>query len=236
MEILAVNISYIIKNNNISNWDSLISLLDPSLQIKIGRFRKFEDQLRTLYGELLIRIYAADRWNLSSTEVVRKVNAYGKPSFVEHPMYHYNITHSGHWVVGAFDNYPIGIDVETIAPIESSIAYHFFAKSEVEMLSLQNEKNRQTLFYHLWTLKESYIKAEGLGISIPLNSFAFDISEHKEIQLYLSNKIISKWHFKQYNIDPDYALSVCGNHTYFPTQIEIISWNELIDRFQATLG
>lgn len=73
----------------------------------------------------------------------------------------------------------VGADVEDAMRDRRTVdvADRFFAKSEVEALralpeSLQNER-----FFAYWTLKESYIKARGMGLAIPLDGFAFSIED-----------------------------------------------------------
>ncbi|GIP42631.1 hypothetical protein J45TS6_10900 [Paenibacillus sp. J45TS6] len=211
------------------DWMRIIPLMNPQLRAKIQKFRQPEDQLRTLCGELLLQRYALERWGIPPSGLVKKYNAYGKPELAEYRSCHYNISHSGDWVVAAFDYNPVGIDIESAAnPIEISIAERFFSPTEVSLLQEQNEEQQQSLFYDLWTLKESYIKAEGAGLSIPLDSFSFEFQEHNKIKFYRSGKPDTSWDFKQYRIDPGYALAVCGRDPVFPEKIETIRWDKLI--------
>lgn len=233
MDIIAININQI--HEDTSLWGKFIPLMDPVLQTKIHKFRNSDDQLRTLCGEMLVHIYGSEHWKLSAFELTRKVNSYGKPEFTKFSKYQYNISHSGCWVVAAFDDNPIGIDIEGIIPIDLQIADQFFAVSEAKTLHMQEEERKLRFFYHLWTLKESYIKAKGEGLSIPLNSFAFELSEHGDIYLHPESESDSSWYFRQYSLDPSYALAVCGKKPQFPDQIEVIEWNEFTHRFQAAL-
>ncbi|WIV17767.1 4'-phosphopantetheinyl transferase superfamily protein [Paenibacillus polygoni] len=220
------------------DWMRIIPLMNSQLQAKIQKFRQPEDQLRTLCGELLLQRYALERWRIPPSGLVKKYNAYGKPELAEYPSCHYNISHSGDWVVAAFDYNPVGIDIETAAnPIEISIAERFFSPTEVSLLQEQNEEQQQSLFYSLWTLKESYIKAEGSGLSIPLDSFSFEFREQNQehnneesnnVELYRSDTLDTSWYFKQYRIDPGYALAVCGREPDFPKQVEAVRWDTLI--------
>lgn len=214
-------------------WMRVLPLMNSQLQTKIQKFRQPEDQLRTLCGELLLQGYALEQWGIPHASLVKKYNAYGKPELAEHPSCHYNISHSGDWVVAVFDNQPVGIDIEHLSPIEMSIAERFFSPSEVSLLLEQkNVEQQQSLFYDLWTLKESYIKAEGKGLSIPLDSFSFDFREQNQednkIEFYRLGKPDTSWYFKQYMIDPGYALAVCGRGPVFPMQVEDIPWDKLI--------
>lgn len=66
------------------------------------------------------------------------------------------------------------------------------------------------MFCKIWTLKESYLKCIGKGLTIPLNSFSFEL--HKdEILLYKDNVRISDFFFMNKKIDNDHYLSVCVN-------------------------
>jgi 4'-phosphopantetheinyl transferase len=67
----------------------------------------------------------------------------------------------------------IGLDVEDLsrgAPIE--LAKSFFAEREAQALENVPPEDRAARFLTYWTLKEAYIKARGLGLSLPLDQFA----------------------------------------------------------------
>ena len=89
----------------------------------------------------------------------------------------WNLAHTdGLVVLLVADGCTVGVDVEDAvhrrAPLD--VAEHQFAASEVaELRSLPPERQPRR-FFDYWTLKESYIKARGMGLAIPLSDFAFD--------------------------------------------------------------
>ncbi|PFZ10495.1 phosphopantetheine-protein transferase [Bacillus pseudomycoides] len=135
------------------------------------KFNYREDAQRTLLGEILIR-YALCKLNYKKNyEFTFCYNKYGKPYLENFPNIHFNISHSGKYVVCAIDKSPVGIDVETINPIDLTIVNSYFSKLEKEYLFQSQFNEKLTKFYYIWTMKESYIKREGKGLSIPLDSF-----------------------------------------------------------------
>ncbi len=88
------------------------------------------------------------------------------------------------------------------------------------MLIAKNPEKWQLFFFDLWTLKESYIKAVGKGISIPLKSFTINFLKKGEIAVKLGNKL-TNWTLKQYDLDPNYKMSVCGTNKAFPDNVII---------------
>nr|WP_237391871.1 4'-phosphopantetheinyl transferase superfamily protein [Paenibacillus dendrobii] len=84
---------------------------------------------------------------------------------------HFNISHSGEWVVCALDSLPVGVDVEEIKEAPFEISKRFFSREERTFLFNEAEEVRNESFYYIWTLKESYIKAIGQGLSYGLESF-----------------------------------------------------------------
>jgi 4'-phosphopantetheinyl transferase len=222
MEIIAVRLDFNKEEKPSSDIRDIF--INSDLQQKISKLHRYEDRLRSLCGEMLLQVFCKQHWCLSPKEMVREVNRYGKPRFTKYPHYHYNISHSGEWVVAAFDNCPLGIDIEKIKRIDLEIAERFFASSEINAIRSKKELNEKTkLFYQLWTLKESYVKAVGEGLSIPLNSFSIDISNGNSINLQQSKL----WRFMQYDFDSDYALAVCGQDPIFPMDIKQMEWREL---------
>ena len=232
MDIWAVNLNSLAESPSL--WESYLAMLDEPVQSKLARFRQPADRLRSLCGEMLLRVYARDCWHLPAGGLTRTVNAYGKPALAGYSASHYNLSHAGRWVAAVFDREPVGIDVEAVLPIDMAVAKHYFSASEAEWLRQQPDERRLTQFYRQWTLKESYIKAEGKGLSLPLNSFAFQLDPGSGIRFSPPSDLTETvWHFRQYNIDPDYALSVCARQPGFPDRVETIDWTELGRRFLA---
>ena len=94
-----------------------------------------------------------------------------KPVFLNAPDVHFNISHSGTMAIAAFSDSPVGCDIEMCAKADLKLSDRFFTEREAELLHLLPEKERDGMFYRLWTIKESYMKYTGEGMSLPLNAF-----------------------------------------------------------------
>lgn len=106
----------------------------------------------------------------------------------------------------------LGVDVEASCRVTSAgdVARRFFAPSEVAMLRALPDTRQRDGFLTLWTLKESYIKARGLGLSVPLNAFAFLIDETC-IQIEFDKRILEDpavWQFASIAAESSYRLAV----------------------------
>jgi 4'-phosphopantetheinyl transferase len=101
------------------------------------------------------------------------------------PPLHFNLTNTLGLVVCAVSvaHPAVGVDAEFLerAGETVSIADHYFSVSEARALrSLAVEKQRHR-FFSYWTLKESYIKARGMGLALPLEQFSFLLDDGPEI-------------------------------------------------------
>ena len=84
----------------------------------------------------------------------------------------FNISHSGTKVMCAVSDHDIGCDVEQIVDIDMEIAKRFFFAEEYEaLMKCTCRESRNDLFFRYWTLKESFMKATGLGFELALDSF-----------------------------------------------------------------
>ena len=108
-------------------------------------------------------------------------NQYGRPE-IHHsdglPELRFNLSHTdGLIICGVVLKQDIGVDVEDTerkgAPLE--IADRFFSAQEVHDLNQVPDSEKRKRFFNYWTLKESYIKARGMGLSLPLEQFTFHI-------------------------------------------------------------
>ncbi|KEK20054.1 4'-phosphopantetheinyl transferase family protein [Bacillus gaemokensis] len=194
---------------------------------KVMRYVRQEDAIRSLFGELLIRAVIKRERGIANDLLHFSYNEYGKPYLSGELDFHFNISHSGSWVVCATDNKPIGIDIELIKTIDLEIAQRFFTKEEYRYITSQRDYNRLACFYDFWTLKESFVKAIGKGLIVPLNSFSINITTNRKFILKCNITFGSFW-LNQYEIDPKYKLSVCSMHENFPSEVIQILYSDLV--------
>ncbi len=91
----------------------------------------------------------------------------------------FNLSHTrGLVVVGVTPEHDVGVDVEREREVNLAVADRHFAPSEVAALgALPGLSEQRQRFFTYWTLKESYIKARGEGLRLPLDRFAFLLDE-----------------------------------------------------------
>ncbi|UYX55521.1 4'-phosphopantetheinyl transferase superfamily protein [Bacillus thuringiensis] len=181
---------------------------------------------RTLIGALLIRSLICQKYKINNEEIRFKYNQYGKPFVENFSDFHFNISHSGEWVICATANSNVGIDIEKVSKIEAlKLANEFFSEEEFYDLSNMNPDEQINYFYDLWTLKESYIKTIGKGLYIPLNLFSIK----KESRTLISYKNIPQnFYFRQYSIEPNYKISACATRDELPEEIIIKDINTIV--------
>lgn len=179
----------------------LIELLSKKRREKVERFRFEADKVRSVFAELLLRYGLKKHYSLSGSQIEFEWNEFGKPSLKNQKELYFNISHSGNWVICAISNDSVGVDVEQINPKNLDIAKRFYAKDEYEQL-LKSEK-KDELFIWYWTLKESYVKAVGKGMTIDFSSISFS-EENGEIQLLVEEKLCTEYRFEVITLEPGY--------------------------------
>ncbi|EST55797.1 4-phosphopantetheinyl transferase [Brevibacillus panacihumi W25] len=198
----------------------LLMQIAPEKRLRVHRFHRQADAYRAVLADVLIRSILAQSFGLSNEQISFQVTRYGKPFVEQLPDFHFNLSHSGDWVVCATSNAPVGIDIEHIRPIEIDVAKRFFSCIEYEDLLAQPREEQLAYFYDLWTLKESYLKALGMGLSKPLNSFSIRRTEGEKFHLVLQSKELLSWFLRQYEIDVGYKLSICSRIPTFCDEIK----------------
>jgi len=89
---------------------------------------------------------------------------------------HFNLSHAEGFALLGVHNRPIGVDIEKIRPVSTGIAFRFLTEEDREFLSKteEDEKIWLSAFFRLWTAKESYGKAIGKGLRLPLSMTKID--------------------------------------------------------------
>ena len=96
----------------------------------------------------------------------------------------FNLSHSRDWIVCAVaTGFELGVDVEYCHPNRDTLrlAKRFFSAHEFAALRSLSAEQRTDRFYDYWTLKESWLKATGLGISGGLDSAVFDLQDDGDL-------------------------------------------------------
>lgn len=202
MKIYAAHIKQRISD---SKYQYFLKKICEKTQQKIDRFHFEDDKKRSLYGEILVRYFVGKIYSIPNHQIKINYDQNGKPYLDSFSGIHFNISHSGDWVMCAVDDVPIGIDIEQIQKIDTTIARHFFTPSEYRQIIV--EESGVDFFYQLWTLKESYVKYKGLGLGIPFDSFEFDISGNSPV-LYSDD--VKPPFFISHMFKKNYYLALCS--------------------------
>jgi len=105
---------------------------------------------------------------------------HGKPKLADPSGTFFSTSHSGELIgVAVAQRGPIGFDLERVTASSLDFVIGELAKEEQEALYGLPDDRRNEAFFRLWTRKEAVLKATGLGLSLPLSSFAVTASARK---------------------------------------------------------
>lgn len=146
-----------------------------------------------------------------------ETNKYGRPHIKadpDIPKIQFNISHTkGLVAIAIAMEREIGVDVETVTRDgdQVSIADRFFSAKEVEELHTLPASRQKDRFFDYWTLKESYIKARGMGLSIPLGDFSFILGPAPQIGIEIAEKQNDqpeRWAFRTWRVSQAHKMAL----------------------------
>lgn len=157
--------------------------LSEEERARASRFHFAETRNRFVAGRSAMRDilarYGRGARTRSAGELRFATGPNGRPSLMEPDGLHFNFTRSGPLALCALGRTELlGVDLEQIRPIPEagSITRSHFSRREQELLASLGKPHEslafQRAFYATWTRKEAFIKALGLGLAQPLDSFS----------------------------------------------------------------
>ena len=201
----------------VSGYARLLSPLETSRQ---RRFLRPQDRHLFLVSHALVRTTLSRYAAVAPHDWEFESGVRGRPE-ISSPLntgLRFNLSHTpGRAVCAVTRDRDVGVDVEHLSRVSAPlrIADRFFAPPEVEALrALPGSRQRQR-FFELWTLKESYIKACGLGLAIPLDQFWFTDPDREPISISFAPQRgddPTAWRFSLVERGPDYAVAVGIRH------------------------
>jgi 4'-phosphopantetheinyl transferase len=200
--------------------DDYRALLNPAEKEQESRFCFARDRHRYLVTRTLVRTVLSRYIAVDPKDWIFSTNAYGRPQILNKEAtdcsLSFNISHTqGIIVLGVTKCRLLGVDVENIATCKISldIANHYFARQEVAALSAVLPSQQQYRFFEYWTFKESYIKARGLGLSLPLDKFSFHYANDHAVELAIDPELgddSARWQFWQFQPTTEHLLAACA--------------------------
>lgn len=158
-------------------FDACYAMLPSFRKEKIDRLQSIEKKALSM-GAFLLLTDVLRKIGISPEEIEFSYNANGKPTLTHFPNVHFSLSHSGNTVFCAVSDAAVGCDVERIRRIDFNIISRFFSPGEQAQIESQpTEADKEKMFFRLWTLKESFIKATGQSLS-HLKNFSVIISEN----------------------------------------------------------
>lgn len=199
------------------------ALLSESEKRQEKRFYFDEDRRRYLITRALARTVLSRYMSGAPAGWVFSSNAYGRPELANPAEggkdLSFNISHTHSLIALAVSrNRVVGLDVENILSRSAyiDIANHYFAPEEVASLHDIPAEHRQHRFFEYWTFKESYIKARGMGLQLPLHRFSFHFPHAGSVRCQFEADFeddVQRWQFWQMQPSSQYLIAMCAERT-----------------------
>jgi len=195
-------------------------LLSPAERAQEPRFYFARDRLRYLVTRALVRTVLSRYVDVDPKQWAFSPSSYGRPEIVNPEAgaagLSFNISHTHSLIVlGVTQGRALGVDVENVqarnAPI--GVADRYFAPPEVAVLKAAPAHEQQHRFFEYWTFKESYIKARGMGLSLPLDKFSFHYPHDRAVEIAIDAELAddaARWQFWQFRPTPEYLVALCA--------------------------
>lgn len=144
--------------------------------------------------------------------------ANGKPYLKDIPLY-FNLSHSKDVVVCALSDGEVGIDVQKAVTPSGALIKKVCTESETEFILSVREELKGLAFARVWTLKESFLKFTGDGLTVSPNELNISLSLHARISKCGEEQDVN---FGEY-IVCGCLVAVCSKEKDFPLMIEEIT-------------
>ncbi len=187
-------------------------LLSEDERARAARFVRPLDRDRYITGRARLRQILAAATGRDPRALRFSYGAHGKPALKGGPAF--NLSHSGPLAAlaigpAATPAIGIGIDIERIRPIEAAVARRHFSPAEHAALGQMPAADWLTGFYRCWTRKEALVKAQGTGLSMPLDSFDVSLTDNARLER-IDGDSPGNWRMIHFNPAPGWVGAVAA--------------------------
>lgn len=172
-------------NNTIAIWrvdldapeerlEALHATLSADERARAARYRFATPRRQFIVCRGTLREMLGQQLGLAPEAVIFTANAHGKPALAGGCDLCFNVAHSANLaLIAVAHGREIGIDVEELRPVEdrAALVSGFFSPAEQAAFHALPAAQQHIAFLTGWVRKEAYMKARGLGFTLPLAAF-----------------------------------------------------------------
>jgi 4'-phosphopantetheinyl transferase len=169
------------------------SLLDEKEHARANRYHFERHRRRFTTARSMLRLILSRYLDEEASQLRFSYSAHGKPEIMNHPQaIEFNLSHSQELALLAVgQQFPLGIDLEFFsARPYDDIAKHLFSQQELQSFLRLPSQQKPQAFFHIWAQKEAFIKACGLGLAYPTQSF--DVAVFPSAPLLITDSVYNK--------------------------------------------
>jgi 4'-phosphopantetheinyl transferase len=194
------------------------ALLTDDERRRAQRFVQEGDRARFVLGRALARTMLSAYVDVKPRDWPIEIDERGRPELRRRlpgmPDLRFNLSHTPGLIACAVTiGREVGVDVEHIGRqlFHDDIPERFFSSREVADLRALPRRDQPAAFFDYWTLKESYIKARGLGLALPLGQFTFLRHADRAPTIVFAPELHddpASWQFAQFWPTADHRMAV----------------------------
>jgi 4'-phosphopantetheinyl transferase len=185
---------------------------------RAARFLQEGDRARFVLGRVAARTMLSCYASLQPRDWTIEIDSHGRPELRSRPAgvpdLRFNLSHTpGLIACGITIGRELGVDVEYLGRrlTHDGIPERFFSAREVADLRALPQDRQDEVFFDYWTLKESYIKARGLGLALPLGQFTFLLAHGRPPAIHFAPELSddpATWQFAQYSPTREHRMAI----------------------------
>lgn len=207
-----------------------LALLDAEEHAKHQRFIPPEKKHEFLVTRVMLRSLLGEALGAAPEEVRFAFNEWGRPALAPPSPLRFNVSHTQGLVVCLLSwTHEVGVDTELLAraPRLLALAPKVFSPREQGELYVLPKEAQEARAVQLWTLKESYIKARGMGLLLPLHGFSFRFEGHR-IRLEVEPELEDdggRWQFQTLPLGPHLVSTAIACPAAEPVPLDLLEFS-----------
>lgn len=228
------------------------SCIQPEEKQRLSKFVFKNDFKSSLIGRLMMRKFVHEALDLSYKEVRFLRDEKGKP-YLNNTKISFNVSHQGNFAVFAAEigDVVLGVDVmkleysggKKLNEFFRLMTRHFAPNEWAAIKKAGNDKNQIAMFCRHWALKESYVKALGVGITVDLQDISFKINTEvlkkdllvRDTELYIKAEK-QNWIFEEMLLDDDHCVAVALKGTPVDSVLfKQLQFDEIVENCESVI-